>query len=123
MFTDATRAEADNFGVPSNVDALTSAGDRTFLGYATYGGNRKNVYIVNKAYIYLIYDSRTSQYSSNKIKAISAHEFGHALGYFGHDTNSTKSQPSLMNPYVDNFWDSWGISTPTTRDKNHMSNF
>lgn len=122
QFSDATRAQTDNSGVPSNVDAFASVGDRTFLGYATYGGNRKNVYTMNKAYIYLIYDSRTSQYSSNKLKAISAHEFGHALGYFGHDANSTKSQPSLMNPYIDNFWDSWGISAPTARDKNHMSN-
>lgn len=122
QFSDATRSEANSLGVPSNVDALTDTGSRTFVGYASYGSSRKNVYSISRAYVYLIYDNRTSQFSSSKWKAIAAHEFGHALGYFGHDVNSTASQKSLMNPYTNVYWDEWSVSTPTTRDKNHLGN-
>lgn len=122
QFSDATRDETDNLGIPSNTDAITDRSDRTFIGYATYGSARKNVYVFNKTYVYLIYDSRTSEFSSDKWKSIAAHEFGHALGYIGHDTNSTASQKSLMNPYTNVYWDEWRIKTPTIRDKNHLGN-
>lgn len=126
-FTDITRAAARNGGVPNTAAAYTEYTSKTFIGYASYYGSKKSVYRISKAKICLIYDNsnsdyNTSNFSTSKWEAISAHEFGHAVGYMGHDTGSTLFKPSLMNPGHNNYWDIWRKKSPTTRDLHHMSN-
>ena len=122
--TDMTRLAATLNGVPFDADAYTEITDMTLIGHATVTGlsGRKSVYAVERASISLIYDSITGSYSTNKLKALTTHEFGHALGYFGHDINSTNVNKSIMNPYIDNIWDLWSVNAPTSRDLNHMGN-
>ncbi len=115
-----SRSEATNLGMPANADAATSF-IRTLTATATHSGSRKNVYSISKALTYFIWDSQTSSYSQTKWNAIGAHEFGHASGYFGHDIDSSWSNYSLMNPYTNVYFDSWGVTSPQTRDVNHMS--
>ncbi len=121
LFADINRNLATIMGISSNAVGVTLQ-DKTLVGYATYGSSRKNVYTFNEQMIYLIYDDISSSYSSAKWKSITAHEFGHAVGYLGHDTSATSANPSLMNPTIDTVWDDWRISTPQTRDLRHMSN-
>lgn len=120
---DITRATANSDGVTANANAYTYY-TPTLVGRGTVAGTSsvKSVYRIDTAEICLIYDSTTMQYSTSKWRAITAHEMGHALGYMGHDVNSTASNPSLMYPSSSKYWDVWQINAPTTRDLRHMNN-
>lgn len=121
LYFGISRAESNNFGFPSNVLGVANIENRTHIASGTYGGVSKKVYSVGKAVIYLVWDTssgntKTSSFSTDKWKAIAAHEFGHSAGYFGHDSSTS----SLM--YFDIlFFDVHGTNSPKTRDVTHLS--
>ena len=57
-----------------------------------------------------------------KAKAIITHEFGHVLGYIGHDTVASETNPSIMNYASGFYYQLWHIDLPTIRDFNHLTN-
>lgn len=120
---DIARANANLDGVTANTEAITYS-TCTVVGRGTVSGTSltKKAYSIISSETYLIYGGITNNYSSNKWKAIAAHEMGHALGYFGHDNNATSSSKSLMDPTSTNYWESWQVSAPTSRDLLHMRN-
>ena len=125
-----SRSEAQSLGIPNDAEAASGIVSSTFLGIVHYVGSTiKNIYSITQALTYLVWDNsgsgsvKTSTYSQGKWNAIAAHEFGHCAGYYGHDTTSSSSNKSLMNPYSNYYYDSWSVSTPQTRDLNHMSGY
>lgn len=120
------RSVASSMGIPLTSVAYTLTPYRSKVGSGTYNQISKSVYEIPSSEIYLIWDTgstnNTSLFSVNKWKSIAAHEAGHAAGYYGHDAASSSSQKSLMNPYPEVFYDSWGVSAPQLRDIYHTSN-
>lgn len=121
------RNVADSFGIPVASVAYTLTPFRSNVGSGTYNQMNKNVYDITQSEIYFIWDTsntpnKTSSFSTNKWKAIAAHEGGHAAGYTGHDAASSSTQKSIMNPNPEYFYDSWGVSVPQPRDIYHTSN-
>lgn len=115
-----TRTEANNLGIPADAGAATSV-VKSLVATASHLGSRMNVYSISKSITNYIWDTSSSAYPQGTWNAIGAHEFGHACGYFGHDINASSTNPSLMYPILDDFYYDWGVSTPQTRDINHMS--
>lgn len=120
LFYGITRTEANNMGIPADAGAATSL-TKSLTATATYLGLRKYVYSISKATICYIWDNASSTFPQPTWDAISAHEFGHACGYFGHDTTSSSYNPSLMNPLLNDFYYNLGVTSPQARDINHMS--
>lgn len=120
-FADITRSRATLLGIPASAAAATQS-SKVHIGDAIYNGSRKGVYTISNQSVYLVYDSTSSQYGSNKWKAIVAHEFGHVVGYQGHDTASNASNKSLIHPTLNVVYDTWGVMYPQTRDLRHMGN-
>jgi len=126
-----SRSEAQTMGIPNNAEGATAIQSKTLVGKChTPSGTIKNVYSYAKSISLLIWDSegtngavKTSDYTQAKWNAIDAHEFGHAAGYAGHDNNATSTNKALMYPYTNIWYDSWNVSTPQTRDTQHMSSF
>lgn len=127
IFIGATREFATSQGWPVNALAVGGASSRTLVGTALNpSGTKVNVYNMSNPFIYFIWDETgangaaiTSTFSDAKWKAIGAHEFGHACGYIGHDSGASSTNKSLMYTTIQ-FFDSWNVSTPQTRDLNHM---
>lgn len=124
MFIGVSRDSAsDNYGLPANAEAAT-APSRTKVGTANSGA--KSVYQITKNITYVVWDDSTSyntdDYSTSKWKAIFTHEFGHSIGYFGHDDDATSSSKSLMTESSSKYFGSWSVKTPQSRDTKHMSN-
>ncbi len=59
----------------------------------------------------------TDNYSTNKIRSVAAHELGHALGLADLGTSAN----ALMNGHTFNRYDSKGIYTAQTDDKNGVN--
>ncbi len=75
-----------------------------------YNGNLKKTYLAISAEIYIL--SKIENMSSTLQKTIIIHEFGHALGYDGHSSNSNDTMyASSTNMYL------------TDRDINHLAQF
>jgi predicted Zn-dependent protease len=121
-----SRTEGNNLGFPSNANGATASWDSaTYEAVGSYNGATKNIYSIDYTTTYIVWDSSTSyknsDFTTTKWKAIFAHEYGHALGYAGHDAGASSSSKSLMNSSSSTYYDVWGVSTPQTRDKNHMN--
>lgn len=114
------RPTANSLGVPSNFSSSTAWVSSTKLGTVDYQNVDKDVYKINKSVIYHIWDSTTSGLTLSHWNAIAAHEQGHAVGYHGHDTNATSTNKSLLYPQSSIYFGSWNVSTPQTRDLNHL---
>ena len=123
LVTDILRSDIDGYA-PVHAVAVTFSYSLSQEGMASVGGStsKKKVYTMGSSAIFLIVDSYTEAFSTAKWCSIAAHEMGHALGYFGHDLNAGSTDKSIMNPVVDIYWDSWGVSSPTIRDLRHLGN-
>ncbi len=126
-FIAITRAEANSMGIPSSSPAFAVFNSTTYKGTGVYASNTKSVYEMNKVSVYYVWDISVSNYNTSlfaeaKWNSIGAHEYGHAGGYYDHNTIATSSNKSLMYPYYNIFYDQWGVSNPTTSDVNHMKN-
>lgn len=122
-----TRNEAYQNNLPDNCYGLGYLSSFTVPYYGTTStGVNKSIALATQSVVMYVWDNTSKNFSTDKWKAIASHEMGHALGYNGHD-NSTGGYPgytpiSIMNPYLDLYWDIWGIKAPQTRDKNHIKN-
>lgn len=117
VFTCIDRATARSLGFPDSADAATVYLDRYRDGFFEVGGDRRSGYTLDTVWVMLIYDSRTSQYTANKWKAIAAHEMGHAFGWSGH---STQGGNNLMYYATNVYYDQYRRMTPTSSDKAHL---
>ena len=120
-----TRSEATALGFPSNADA----GAATWTSYTTpyYAKTNTNqtmlIHQISKTDIYYVWDATTTaSYSLDKWKAIAVHENGHALGYTGHDVNSTSVNKAIMHPHTNVYFDTWVILSTQVRDRTHINN-
>ncbi len=109
-----SREQADYLNYPGNVDGATGIVSSSLYAYA----GTKKVRKVDKAKVYLIWDSvgadenvKTSTYTLTTWKGVTAHEYGHAIGYYGHNPYSS----TLM-------YYSSTATTPQSKDKLHMGN-
>lgn len=120
-----SRAEGNSLGFPSDVNAATALETTSLTAIGHYSGAQKNVYSITKTTTYYVWDTstayKTSDFLAGKWNAISAHEFGHACGYYGHDSGSSSTNKALMNYSSSYYYDTWGVSSPQMRDINHMS--
>jgi hypothetical protein len=117
-----SRATADGLGVDANAAAETGILSSKEMGYGRYNGSRKTVHAISKARINVVWDDTgspydTSEFSEEKWNAILAHEFGHLLGYYGHDKGSTSRNPALM---AQSSYDKYGVDSPQDRDYDHL---
>ncbi|QTH40705.1 hypothetical protein J4772_24445 [Cohnella sp. LGH] len=115
--------EATELGLPSNTVGYSPWETSEVLYYAKTNTNvTKYVARLAKSKVYLIWNGTTMFYSTNKWKSIIAHEYGHALGYIGHDSTSSINNKAIMSSAVGTFYDSWQLTAPTTRDFTHIRN-
>lgn len=114
------RPTANSLGVPSNYSSSTGWITTTKLGTVDYQGIDKDVYSLSKVITYHVWDSSTSGIGLPHWTAIATHEQGHAVGYAGHDLSASSSNKSLLHPESSIYFSTWGISTPQTRDLNHL---
>lgn len=128
FFGDISRNYANQLGIPSTVLGFTTysnSSDFTIrskaIGEIKHGNILKRIYRMEKSFVYLIHDSNSSNFSFDKLRCIVNHEWGHALGYFGHDIHATSKDPALMYPTI-KMYDSWGLTGSTLRDRRHLDN-
>lgn len=78
--------------------------------YQYYTGSNGKEYFISGEVTATLNHHYTSGYGSGKIKSVSAHEFGHALGLARH------SGCYLMEPTTPTRWGTCGINTPQADD-------
>lgn len=120
LFSDITREQAEENGISSEVVAFTS---NTYSSSVDIGvnGQRGTWYTISRAQIWMIYDENSADYSADQLKGVAAHEWGHAIGYLGHDVYATQTQKAIMTPTTNNLF-AWGVYGPQSRDIEHMRN-
>lgn len=94
-----------------NYTALTVMDDYSYVGDHTYSGRTIENYEILKSIIYSPKHPATYLFTSSKYKRQFTHELGHALGWWGHSSNSS----DVMYSSADS-----SIYTLTSRDKNHL---
>lgn len=117
-------AEAQQMGIPIRNTAGYSSWDFSEIVYyvKTKTGDIKYVEKIYKSKIYLIWTVDTMFFGIDKWKSISTHEFGHALGYMGHDSGANINNKAIMAYDVITFYDQWKLTSPTSRDITHILN-
>lgn len=107
-----TRQEMSDAGITEDFGTVTGRTKHSewdsYQYSRSYGDSSKKIYAMNYAIIYVLdIDGRTA----NQTKKTTIHEFGHALGWFGHSSNNS-----------DVMWQGTStVTTVTTRDKAHLS--
>jgi len=88
----------------------------------TKTGQIKYVERLYKSRVYFIWNGTSLFYSLDKWKMVSTHEFGHALGYYGHDMGASANNPAIMYEAAGTVYDKWKLTSPTVRDFTHIKN-
>ena len=95
----------------------TSTGDLKPVGEFTFSGAKKSVYIYTMARIYVVQKSADDSWSNENInltKTVMTHEFGHALGYFGHVPANSENNKDVM------WWQEQTNFTLRDKEKRHL---
>lgn len=97
VFTTVALYEANSYYLGDGQAAVTNITSSSVAYLALYGNTTKTVRCINKAYIYLLADD---EYTEETYRMITVHEFGHALGYYGHYSSGSvmSSSPSSTYP-------------------------
>lgn len=114
-----TRSQATTLGVNPYAVGVTNMTYYVSPVYTYMNPDDELVYVhkMHSSSIHLIWDTsgsssaKTSDYTDSQWNEVSAHEMGHALGYFGHASSTSQ----LMYPYVQNAYEE-----PQTNDIAHL---
>lgn len=113
-----SRSQAQNAGVPDDAYGIGSVNNRTLIGYGYYNGSRKSVYEnIGSGLLYVVWDDVSAEWPIDEWQAIFAHEYGHILGYLGHDDVNDSVMATNAFDIFSN-----GIVGPQQCDFDHMNN-
>jgi len=104
-----TRATANDFGFRANTTGITLTA-RSKIGTLMYGASEKGLYRIHAAKVYIIQSQATS--TNTGAKAVTVHETGHALGYYGHYDSG-----KVMTTLYENITS----VIPGTDERNHLA--
>lgn len=80
-----TRASFTSMGLPTSVIGIGFEDGKTLVAEGYYGLDTNNIYkVTGKGYLYFVWDSNTSNFSSTQWNNLFVHEMGHIFGYIGH---------------------------------------
>jgi hypothetical protein len=108
-----------------SVIGLVNRDDFLYVGSGVSEKVDISVYKINKATIYIVWDNdkdskyKTSHYDYNNWLKLFTHEFGHAIGYRGHN-NQSDSKPIMFNDGSELM--DWDIKNPNKEDIEHLKN-
>jgi predicted Zn-dependent protease len=108
-----------------SVIGLVNRDNFEYVGYGELNENNIDVYQINKTTIYIVWDNekksdyKTSYYTYEKWLKLFTHEFGHAMGYRGHNKND-ESNPIMFDDGSKLM--SWDVFKPNENDIEHLKN-
>ncbi len=107
-----TRSQADVLGIQNNACGITKLATSEKPVIIHYGSAQKKLHDIRFAAVYLIESAPTL--STTGAEKVAVHEFGHAVGYFGH-----YEWGNVMTTLYENITS----LTPSAKEKRHLSQF
>ncbi|MEN8907031.1 MAG: hypothetical protein ABF289_13815 [Clostridiales bacterium] len=123
-----------NFNDPANkresfsrdsVIGLVNRDEFDYVGLGLKDNKDINVYRIDKSTIFIVWDDnensnfKTSYYDYSNWLKLFTHEFGHAIGYRGH--NGSKASKPIMYKDGSELM-SWDVKEPNNEDIEHLKN-